>query len=107
MNPARTASMKAGPARRTGMLWCRSASCRDQASQRLVWIPVPAAAACDLFPFVFLLRMTLIELPINRRDLSDPTPPLVVLQVHNGLEWPMKVIGDKGYLLVQTLEGIA
>jgi hypothetical protein len=51
--------------------------------------------------------MTLVELPVNRRDLSDPAPAVVVLQVHNGLEWPMKVIGDKGYLLVQTFEGIA
>jgi hypothetical protein len=51
--------------------------------------------------------MTLIELPINSRDLRDPAPPLVVLQVHHGLEWPMKVIGDKGYLLVESFEGIA
>jgi len=51
--------------------------------------------------------MTLIELPINCRDLSNPAPALVVLQVHDGLEWPMKVIGNKGYLLVQSFEGIA
>jgi hypothetical protein len=51
--------------------------------------------------------MMLIELSIDSRDLCDPAPAFVMLEVHDGAEWPMKVIGDKGYLLVQSFEGIA
>jgi hypothetical protein len=51
--------------------------------------------------------MTLIQLPIDSRDLFDPTPAVGVFQIHHGLGRPMKVIGDEGYLLVQRLEGIA
>jgi hypothetical protein len=31
----------------------------------------------------------------------------MMLQVHDGLRRPVKVIGDEGYLLVERFEGIA
>jgi hypothetical protein len=33
--------------------------------------------------------------------------PLVVLHVEDGVERPVEVIGDVGYLLVELLQGVA
>jgi len=51
--------------------------------------------------------MMFVELTVNGRDLFHPTPAVGVLQIHHGFERPVKVIGKKGYLLVQRFEGIA
>jgi hypothetical protein len=53
------------------------------------------------------LRMTFIQLPIDSRNLLHPTSAVGVLQIHHCLWWPVKVIGDEGYLLVKRFEGIA
>jgi hypothetical protein len=51
--------------------------------------------------------MTLIQLPIDSGNLLHPTPAVGMLQIHDGLRRPVKVIGDEGYLLVKCFEGIA
>jgi hypothetical protein len=53
------------------------------------------------------LSRSFIQAPVDGRDFLDPTPPLGVFQVENRRVRPVKVIRDKGYLLVQRLEGIA
>jgi hypothetical protein len=40
-------------------------------------------------------------------NLFDPTLAVLVLQIENILQWPVKVIGNVGYLLIQALEGVA
>jgi hypothetical protein len=44
---------------------------------------------------------------VDRRDLLDPSPALGVLEVQQGVGRPVKVVGKKGYLLVQRREGVA
>jgi hypothetical protein len=44
---------------------------------------------------------------VYARDLLHPAAPVGMLQVQNSLKRPVKVIGDKSYLLVQRLEGVA
>jgi hypothetical protein len=51
--------------------------------------------------------MTFVQTTIDGRNLFDPAPPLGVLQVHHRFRLPVKVISDKGYLLVERFEGIA
>ena len=59
------------------------------------------------FGFVVNSRMVFIKLPVDRRDLLHPASPLGMLQIHHGLERPVKVKGDEGYLLIERFEGIA
>jgi hypothetical protein len=51
--------------------------------------------------------MSFVQLTINAGDLFNPTPAVRMLQIHDGLGRPVKVIGNEGYLLVQRFEGIA
>jgi hypothetical protein len=44
---------------------------------------------------------------VDRRNLRDPPPPLFMLQFHHLIVGPVEVIGDKGYLLIQPVEGVA
>jgi hypothetical protein len=37
----------------------------------------------------------------------NPAAPLGMLEIENRLRWPMKVIRNIGYLLVQRLDGVA
>jgi hypothetical protein len=49
----------------------------------------------------------LVHATIDRRDLRHPFAALGVLHGHDLALRPMEVIGDKGYLLVQVVEGVA
>jgi hypothetical protein len=40
-------------------------------------------------------------------DLGDPASPIGVLQREHGLQRPVEVVGDVGYLLVEAVEGVA
>jgi hypothetical protein len=44
---------------------------------------------------------------VHRRYFFDPAPAISVLEVQNSLGRPVKMVSDKGYLLVQQLEGVA
>jgi len=48
-----------------------------------------------------------VHLAIDRRDLTDPAAAVPVLQTHDLLVWPVEVIGEKGYLPVELVEGVA
>jgi hypothetical protein len=39
--------------------------------------------------------------------LLHPSAAVGVLEVENGLQRPMEMVGEKGYLLVQRLERVA
>jgi hypothetical protein len=41
------------------------------------------------------------------RDFLHPSAAVSVLKVEDRIRRPVKVIGDKGYLLVQRFEGVA
>ena len=49
----------------------------------------------------------IIHPSIDRRDLSDPFAALGMFHGHDLPLRPVEVIGDKGYLLVQVVEGVA
>jgi hypothetical protein len=51
--------------------------------------------------------MFFVHALIDDRDLFHPATPLAVFQIEDRIGWPVEVIGDEGYLLVQRLEGIA
>jgi hypothetical protein len=51
--------------------------------------------------------MTFIQAAVNRRDFRHPATALRMLQTHDTVWRPVKVISDKGYLLVKRFEGIA
>jgi hypothetical protein len=44
---------------------------------------------------------------IDGADLQHPPAPVGVLQVQDVARWPVKVVGDEGYLLVELVEGVA
>jgi len=48
-----------------------------------------------------------IQAAVDRRDLFYPAPSLSVFQIHHRFRLPVKVISNKGYLLVERVEGIA
>lgn len=49
----------------------------------------------------------LIKAAIDLGDFIDPLLPLRMFQGQDVGQRPMKMIGDVGYLLVQTLKGVA
>jgi hypothetical protein len=51
--------------------------------------------------------LLLVHPPIDGRDLFHPAAAVGVLERHDLVMRPVKVIGEKGYLLVQRLEGVA
>jgi hypothetical protein len=44
-----------------------------------------------------------VDLP----DLLDPATALRVFELEQLIVWPVEVVGDVGYLLVQPREGVA
>jgi hypothetical protein len=44
---------------------------------------------------------------VDAADLFHPSPAVHVFHVHDLRVVPVKVIGDKGYLLMQLFEGVA
>jgi hypothetical protein len=68
-------------------------------------IPVPEAEA---LPYSTLSpKLLSIDPAVDRRDLLHPLPPVRMLQFQDLVVGPMKVVRDKGYLLVKLVEGIA
>jgi hypothetical protein len=63
--------------------------------------------SCDALTIPPSLRIRPVDLLVDRRDLSDPPPPLRMLHRDDLRLWPVEVIGDKGYLLVELVEGVA
>jgi hypothetical protein len=53
------------------------------------------------------LPHALVDLPVDLGDLLAPPPSLLVLQVHELIMAPSEMVGNKGYLLVDLIEGIA
>jgi hypothetical protein len=49
----------------------------------------------------------LVHATVDRRDARHPFAALGVLHGHDLPLRPVEVIGDKGYLLVQVVEGVA
>jgi hypothetical protein len=49
----------------------------------------------------------LVEAAVDVGDLCDPLLSLTVLEVQDFTARPVKVVSDVGYLLVQTIEGVA
>ena len=49
----------------------------------------------------------LVHAPVDSRNLLNETPPVFVFQVQDIRQRPVKMIGDKGYLLEQAFEGVA
>ena len=44
---------------------------------------------------------------IDLGDLLRPLAPVLVLHLEDILEWPVEIVGDVSYLLLQLLEGVA
>lgn len=54
-----------------------------------------------------LLLSRLIKPAIDPGNLLHPALSLGVFERQDFLKWPMEVIGDVGYLLVQAFKGVA
>ena len=50
---------------------------------------------------------TLVYLPVDLGDLTNPDLPLPVFHVEDIVDGPMEVVGDVGYLLVDLFQGVA
>ena len=59
----------------------------------------------DQYHALLLIRTS--EPAVDISDLCHPALALSVLEVHDRLARPVKVVGDIGYLLVQAIEGVA
>ncbi len=46
-------------------------------------------------------------MPVDFGDLIDPLLTLAMIQVHDLVVWPVKVVCDVGYLLEQPIRGVA
>jgi hypothetical protein len=49
----------------------------------------------------------LIHFPVDRRHLFNPTAPIGMLETHDVIVLPVKVVSEKGYLPVKLLQGVA
>lgn len=47
------------------------------------------------------------ELPVDFGNLLAPSLPLAMLHFHHFIVWPVEVIGNKGYLLMESVKGVA
>jgi hypothetical protein len=56
---------------------------------------------------VATLRSFLVHVSVNGRNLGHPLTPVFMLQSHDFLMRPMKMIRDEGYLLGQQVERVA
>src|SRR5262249_18998712 len=52
-------------------------------------------------------RRVLVQLPVDGRNLVDQALPVAVLEAQDLGEGPVEVVGDEGYLLEQSVEGVA
>ena len=58
-------------------------------------------------PSIRELLSLLIHALIDRGNFREPLATLPMIQVENRLGRPVKVVRDKGYLLVKRFEGVA
>ena len=72
-------------------------------TEECVAYAIPARAA----RFLRRVCSLAIEALIDSGDLLHPTAPFSMLQGHDLIVWPVEVIGDEGYLLVECFEGVA
>jgi len=71
---------------------------------------MPARCPIDRNPISTLRssrRSCLSDLVVNLSNLLYPLPSLAMLHFQDVLERPVKVVGDVGYLLIQSIEGVA
>ena len=52
-------------------------------------------------------ELSFTEPAVDLRDLFHPPLPLGMFERQDLVAWPVEVIGDVGYLLVQAVEGVA
>ena len=52
-------------------------------------------------------RSFVAQFPIDCADLFDEAASVTVLEFHDFLQRPVKVVGQEGYLLVELFEGVA
>jgi hypothetical protein len=57
--------------------------------------------------YIALSLAGLAEAAVDVGDLCDPPLSLAVLEVQDFTARPVKVVSDVGYLLIQTIEGVA
>src|SRR6202020_1296987 len=48
-----------------------------------------------------------VQLLVNPRHFPHPAAPLQMIERHDLLVRPVQVVGNKGYLLIQTVRGVA
>jgi hypothetical protein len=47
------------------------------------------------------------DLLVDAADFPTPPPALAMGKIHDAVVGPMQVIGNEGYLLIDTIEGVA
>ena len=82
----------------------RTCRCATRAAKRAEIVDSPCA---DLCCEPWTAASIIIHPAVDRRDLLYPLATLHVFHCHNLRLRPMKVVSDKGYLLVQVIEGVA
>lgn len=60
-----------------------------------------------ILTYIALSPAGLVEATVDVGDFLDPPLPFAVFELQDLAARPVKVVGDVGYLLVQTLEGVA
>jgi hypothetical protein len=68
------------------------------AAELLDQVPIDRGGRRRLFP---------VQAPVDLADLLHPPSPVGVLQVQDLVEWPVEMIGQVGYLLVELVERVA
>lgn len=61
----------------------------------------------NLINFGSSIRLNLVHPPIDGRNFLHPLAAVSMFQVQDGLGRPVKMIGNKGYLLGQLVKGVA
>lgn len=56
---------------------------------------------------LFFISGFVVSALVDGGNLVYPAATFAVLQIQNGFRRPVKVIGDKGYLLIEQLKGVA
>ena len=72
-----------------------------------VWCAGSAVPLAIVSGIVSLLSSLSTQPAVDPCYLFHPALPLAVLEAEDILAWPVEVIGDIGYLLVQAIEGVA
>lgn len=60
-----------------------------------------------ILTYVALPLARLVEAAVDIGDFCHPPLSFAMFEIQDFAAWPMKVVGDVGYLLVQALKGVA